>query len=337
MIISRTPFRISFFGGGTDYPTWVAKHGGAVLGTSINHYSYLTCRYLPPFFEHKYRIAYSKTEHTQTIAEIEHPVIRAVADYLDFHDYGLEIHHDADLPARSGIASSSACVVGVLSALIALKQGNLSHQELAKLAIYIEQEVLNEAVGFQDSILTCYGGFNRVNFHTDGEFSVAPVETSPARISFLQKHCMLFFTQFSRFSFEIAQSQIDNLSKNEAMLHRMRTMVDEGLEILENESRDIVEFGELLHEGWLCKRSLSNRVSTEIIDQFYQKAREAGAIGGKLLGAGGGGFMLRFVEPKYQEDVKRALPSCIHIPFEFEQQGSHILFREHSEPFVYSS
>lgn len=335
MIISRTPFRISFFGGGTDYPTWVAKHGGAVLGTSFNHYCYLTCRYLPPFFEHKYRIAYSRTETTKTIAEIEHPVIRAVADYLKFHEMGLEIHHDADLPARSGIGSSSAFTVGALMSLIALKNGRLSHRELAKLAIYIEQEVLSEAVGFQDQILTTYGGFNRIDFHKGGQFTVSPVVASQARIDLLQKHCMLFFTHFSRFSSEIAQSQIDNMGKNEARLHRMRSMVDEGLEILENENRNILEFGELLHEAWECKRSLSSKISNESIDSFYETARQAGAIGGKILGAGGGGFLLVFAAPDKQPAIKKALSSLIHIPFAFENEGSHIIFHENSRFFAH--
>lgn len=330
MIISRTPFRVSFFGGGTDYPSWLAEHGGAVLGTSINHYCYLSCRYLPPFFEHKYRIAYSKTENVSSIEEIEHPVVKAVLEYLQFHEHGLEIHHDADLPARSGIGSSSTFTVGILNALIAFKNARLPTQELAKLAIYIEQEMLNEAVGSQDQILAAHGGFNRIDFYRDGKFTLSPIIANPLKIDSLQKHCMLFFTGFSRYASEIAKSQISNMKTNTTTLHRMRAMVDEAIEILENTDRDIREFGELLHEGWQCKRTLSDKVSTDAIDQIYQKAREAGAIGGKLLGAGGGGFILLFASPEDQKQIKTALSNLIYIPFSFENQGSRIIFHENT-------
>lgn len=328
MIISRTPFRVSFFGGGTDYPSWLAEHGGAALGTSINHYCYLSCRYLPPFFEHKYRIAYSKTENVKSIAEIEHPVVKAVLEYLRFDDHGIEIHHDADLPARSGIGSSSTFTVGILNALIAFKNARLPTQELARLAIYIEQEMLNEAVGSQDQVLAAHGGFNRIDFYRNGKFTLSPIIASPLKIESLQKHCMLFFTGLSRYASEIAKSQIRNMKTNATTLHRMRAMVDEAIEILESTERDIREFGELLHEGWQCKRSLSDKVSTNAIDQIYQKAREAGAIGGKLLGAGGGGFILLFASPEYQEKIKAALSNLIYIPFSFENQGSRIIFHE---------
>lgn len=330
MIISRTPFRVSFFGGGTDYPSWLAEHGGAVLGTSINHYCYLSCRYLPPFFEHKYRIAYSKTENVKSIAEIEHPVVKAVLEYLGFHDVGLEIHHDADLPARSGIGSSSTFTVGLLNALIAFKNGRLPTQELAKLAIYIEQEMLNEAVGSQDQILAAHGGFNRVDFYRDGKFTISPVIADPVKIESLQRHCMLFFTGFSRFASEIAKSQIKNMKANTTTLHLMRAMVDDAMEILENPQRDIREFGDLLHQAWECKRTLSDKVSTDAINEIYQKARDAGAIGGKLLGAGGGGFILLFASPEDQEKIKAALSNLIYIPFAFENQGSRVIFHENT-------
>ncbi len=330
MIISRTPFRVSFFGGGTDYPSWLAEHGGAVIGTSINHYCYISCRCLPPFFQHKHRIAYSKTEHVNSIAEIEHPVVKAVMDYLGFHDQGLEIHHDADLPARSGIGSSSTFTVGLLNALIAFKNARLPTQELAKLAIYVEQEMLNEAVGSQDQIFAAHGGFNRIDFHRDGKFTLSPLIADPQKIESLQRHCMLFFTGFSRFASEIAKSQISNMKNNTTTLHRMRAMVDESIGILENPQRDIREFGELLHEAWECKRSLSEKVSNDAIDQIYLKAREAGAIGGKLLGAGGGGFILVFATPENQDRVKAALNNLIHIPFRFENQGSQIIFHDSS-------
>ncbi len=325
MIISRTPFRISFFGGGTDYPTWVTKHGGAVIGTSINRYCYISCRHLPPFFEYKYRIAYSKIETSKTIDEIQHPVVKGVLNYLSYHDVGLEIHHDGDLPSRSGLGSSSSFTAGMLNALFALKGKQVPQKELAELAIYIEQEVLNEVVGSQDQILTSFGGLNRIDFHKTGSFTVSPIITAPSRIGALQEHLMLFFSGFSRLASEIARSQVENFEKKEQILHRMRDMVDEGHQILQTEQRPLSEFGELLHEAWECKRSLSDKVSTTAIDDMYLLARKNGAIGGKILGAGGGGFMLLFVRPKDQEQVKRALSRYLHIPFNFENEGSRIV------------
>lgn len=337
MIISRTPFRVSFFGGGTDYPPWVTEHGGAVLGTSINRYCYLSCRYLPPFFDHKYRVAYSKIENVKEIAEIEHPIVRAALDYLDFYEHGVEIHYDADLPARSGIGSSSAFTIGILNALMALKNQRLPVRDLARLAIYIEQDMLKEVVGSQDQILTAFGGFNRVDFHKDGRFTVTPVIAAPSRLEDLQQHLLLFFTGFSRHSSVIAKSQVDNLKANTLRLLRMRAMVDEAQQIIEDESRDLLQFGELLHEAWVNKRALSDKVSTEAIDQIYEKARCAGAIGGKILGAGGGGFIVIFAKPEAHPAIRSALQSLIHIPFHFESEGTRIVLHEPSGVPVYAS
>ena len=325
MIISRTPFRISFFGGGTDYPSWFQENGGAVLATTINHYCYISCRYLPPFFEHKYRIAYSKHEQVKRIDEIEHPAVRAVLSYLDCHEKGLEIHYDADLPARSGLGSSSSFTVGLLHSLKALKGEYITGEELAKEAIHIEQKVIKETVGSQDQTLAACGGFNRVDFLPDGSLQLSPIVTKPERVKELQDHLMLFFTGFSRFASEIAKSKISNFEKKRQELFAMRQMVDEGIAILRNEEKDIAEFGQLLDQAWRYKRGLSNKVSTAAIDDIYESALQAGAIGGKLLGAGGGGFMLLFVRPELQAKVKEQLKSLLYIPFKFEGEGSRIV------------
>ncbi|OGT67645.1 MAG: kinase, partial [Gammaproteobacteria bacterium RIFCSPLOWO2_02_FULL_42_9] len=331
MIISRTPFRVSFVGGGTDYPQWYREHGGAVLATAINHYCYINCRYLPPFFDHKYRIVYSQLENVKHIHEINHPAVRAVLDYLGFHEKGLEIHYDADLPARSGLGSSSAFTVGLCHALKALKGEYISTENLAKAAIHIEQNIIKEAVGSQDQTLAACGGFNRVDFLTNGEIKLTPVVANSARIQSFQNHLMLFFTGFSRYASEIAQSKINNFSKKEQVLHAMREMVDEALLILQNNNTSIDEFGKLLDEGWRYKRGLSEKVSTDKIDQMYETAKKAGAIGGKLLGAGGGGFMLLFVKPEQQVKVRESLSSLLHIPFKFEPEGSRIVLYQPDE------
>lgn len=328
MIISRTPFRISFFGGGTDYLAWIQKHGGAVIGTTINHFCYISCRYLPPFFDHKYRICYSKIENTKFIEQIEHPTVKGVLSYLKFHDQGLEIHHDADLPARAGLGSSSAFVVGLCNALLALRGQSISKGELAQLAIHIEQNIVNETVGCQDQTLTAHGGLNCAYFFPNGNISVQPVIASENRIEMFQNHLLLFFTGFSRYAHEIAKSKVANFQMRTNELHRMREMVNEALDILQNENQDLLAFGELLHETWQLKKSLSDKISSPAIDEIYEKALKAGAMGGKLLGAGGGGFMLFFVPPDKQEAVKQALGFLLHVPFRFEDSGSSIIVHQ---------
>jgi D-glycero-alpha-D-manno-heptose-7-phosphate kinase len=324
LIISRTPFRISFFGGGTDYPPWFKQHGGAVLSTSFDKYCYITCRELPPFFEHKYRITYSKVENTKDIADVEHPAVRAVLAEMGI-EHGLEIHCDADLPARSGLGSSSSFVVGMLHALCAHQGKRVTKDWLAQEAIRIEQQVLQENVGSQDQAAAAHGGFNVIHFHRNGAISVEPVIVPAPRKQILNDHLMLFFTGFSRISSEIAKSQVANIELKSAELHRMRAMVDQGVDILSN-NFPISAFGELLHSGWLHKRAMSDQVSNPNIDSLYDAARKAGAIGGKLLGAGGGGFMLMFVEPEHQATVRQALGSLIHVPFSFEMVGSQIIY-----------
>lgn len=324
MIISRTPFRISFFGGGTDYPAWFKQNGGAVLSTSFDKYSYITCRDLPPFFEHKYRIAYSKVENAKSIMDIEHPAVRAVLNEIGY-DHGLEVHCDADLPARSGLGSSSSFVVGMLHSLSALQGKRVTKEWLAQEAIRIEQDVLQENVGSQDQLAAAHGGLNVIHFEQDGRLNVEPLVVPAQRKQELNDHLMLFFTGFSRISSEVAQAQVANMEKKSIELHRMRAMVDEGVDILCN-GHDIRSFGELLHSGWMHKRAMSDQVSNSSIDALYDTACKAGAIGGKLLGAGGGGFMLMFVAPEKQVAVRKALNDLIYVPFKFETSGSQVIY-----------
>jgi D-glycero-alpha-D-manno-heptose-7-phosphate kinase len=327
MIISRTPFRISFFGGGTDYPDWYKKHGGTVLSTTFDKYCYITCRELPPFFEHNYRVAYSIVENVKTVEEIKHPAVRAALREINFN-FGLEIHADADLPARSGLGSSSSFVVGLINCLHALNGKRISQASLASEAIRLEQDVMGESVGSQDQTAAAYGGFNVIKFGIDKSIKVEPVILSPGRLALLNCHLMLFFTGFSRNATEIAKYKIANLDSNSSQLNQMQGMVDSALNIL-SENKDIRGFGELLHDAWRNKQTLSDKVSTPEIDKIYEVARKSGAIGGKLLGAGGGGFMLFFVDPKKQADVKTSLSNYVHVPFQFENTGSQIIHYQH--------
>ena len=324
MIITRTPFRISFFGGGTDYPAWFQQHGGQVLSTTIDKYCYITCRHLPPFFDYKHRIVYSAIENVRHWDEIQHPAVRAVLGGSNCGK-GLEIHHDGDLPARSGLGSSSSFTVGLLHALAALKGRYVSKKQLASNAIHIEQEVIGENVGSQDQIAAAYGGLNRIEFTRNGNFEVSPVIVRPQRLRELQSHLMLCFTGFSRIASEIAKSQIESIRQRDVELHRMAEMVEEAVRILHSRSSRIDAFGELLHEGWLHKKSLSDRVSTPEIDEIYQTALDAGATGGKILGAGGGGFLLLFVKPALQQRVREKLDHLVHVPFSFDDSGSRVV------------
>lgn len=325
MIIVRTPFRISLFGGGTDYPAWYQEHGGAVLATTIDKYCYLTCRYLPPFFEHRYRLVYSRIEMVRHPDEFEHPSAKAVLQWST-PDHGLEIHHDGDLPARSGLGSSSSFTVSLVHALAALKGEYVTKETLARNAIHIEQNIIKEHVGSQDQISAAYGGFNRIEFKPGNEsFRVEPVMIKKERKQELQDHLMLCFTGFSRIASEIAHSKIENMKNCFTELKKMRGMVDEALQILHNPSIPIEAFGELLHQSWLYKRSLSTKVSTPEIDSLYEAARSEGATGGKILGAGGGGFLLLFVKPELQEKVRNRLSQLIHVPFQFEDTGSRVV------------
>jgi len=324
MIISKTPFRLSFFGGGTDYPTWFEEHGGAVLSTTINKYCYLSVRNLPPFFEHRHRVVYSNIELVDDIADIEHPVVRAVMDLKNIED-GIEVHHFADLPARSGLGSSSSFTVGLLNATNALSGRMTPRESLAREAVRVEHDILRENVGWQDQISAAFGGFNRIDFSTGGDFTVAPVILPKARVQELDDSVMLFFTGVSRYATDIARATIENMSDRTAQLHRLREMVDESYEILSGENGTIEEFGRLLDESWQLKRSLADNVSSDFIDEIYQTAVDAGAWGGKLMGAGGGGFMFFVVTPVRQQAVRDALAKFIHVSFGFETSGTEIM------------
>lgn len=331
MIISRTPFRISFFGGGTDYPAWYRDHGGAVLAGTINKYCYITCRYLPPFFEHRIRVVYSKIESRRTVEEIEHPAVREVLRFLKVNR-GVEIHHDGDLPARSGMGSSSAFTVGLLNALHALEGRMVSKQQLAREGIHLEQECLKETVGSQDQVMAAYGGLNHVSFAATGDITVRPVPLPRQRLAQLNDHLMLIYTGIKRTASEVAATFVPSLDKRRRQLRVMMDLVAEGLSILGG-SGELTSFGKLLHETWQEKRSFSDQVANRAVDDLYDQALGAGAIGGKLLGAGGGGFLLLFVPPDAQGRVRERLSGLLHVPFRFETAGSQILFYEPGEDF----
>lgn len=330
MIISRTPFRISFFGGGTDYPVWYQQEGGAVLTCAIDKYCYITGRYLPPFFsEHKTRIVYSKIESVMSNDQIEHRAVRAALKFLKISE-GVEIHHDGDLPARSGIGSSSSFTVGLLNTLHAMKHRMMSKMELAEQAIHVERHILKEAVGSQDQAIAAFGGLNKILFNRNDKILIEPVILPPEKIIGFQDHLLLYFTGFSRFAFEIAKEQIRESKNHTKELRQMKGMVDEGLAILTG-PRSLDGFGKLLHEAWKLKRGLSHRITTPEIDAMYAAGIRAGASGGKLLGAGGGGFMLFFVRPEKQKRFKEKMKKLLEIPFRFDYAGSQIIFYNHQK------
>lgn len=324
MIISKTPFRISFFGGGTDYPTWFNKHNGAVLSTSIDKYCYLSVRHLPSFFDFKHRFSYSDIELVNELDDIKHPSIRETLKYLKVTK-GLEIHHSADLPSRTGLGTSSSFTVGLLNALYALHGISTTKQQLTQNAIHIEQNLISESVGSQDQTIAAYGGLNYIEFTKEGNISASSIAVSWDRVKLLQDHLLLFFTGFTRIASDIAKTQIEEIPNKKTVLDKIYNQVDEGIKILENSNREITDFGKLLHEGWLLKRSITDKISTPQIDNLYNSALNHGAIGGKLLGAGGGGFLLLFVEPEMQPYVKNALSNLLYVPFKFENTGSSII------------
>lgn len=331
MIISRTPFRVSFFGGGTDYPQWFQEHKGAVLATTIDKYCYITCRYLPPFFDHKSRIIYSKMEHVKTIDEIDHPAVREVLRFLKIKE-GVEIHHDGDLPARTGLGSSSAFTVGLLNGLYALKGIMTTKERLAQEAIFVEQEKCKENVGCQDQTLAAFGGLNYIEFGGSNHLRVTKVTIPVETLKSLEDHLMMFFTGFSRKASDIAFHQIQNIPKKKPELNTMYQMTTEAVKILNG--KKILDFGRLLHESWKLKRSLSDKITNPHIDGLYQTARGAGAIGGKLLGAGGGGFILLFAPPARQPKIRQALKNALEIPFKLENLGTQIIFYQPNSGMV---
>ncbi len=327
MIISRTPFRISLFGGGSDYPTWYREHGGSVLGMAIDKYCRISVRHLPPFFEHKHRIVYSQIELVNDVTKIDHPSVRAILSEMRIQN-GIEVHHDGDLPARSGLGSSSSFTVGLLNALNALQGRRVTKLELAREAIRIEQNVIKENVGSQDQIWAAYGGLNRINFLQDDTFQVHPIILPSQRRLALQGSIMMFFTGLSRYASEIAGSKIANLEQKKKNVFRMTEMVDEALDVLNDPNRPLDEIGRLMHESWMLKRDLATQVTNTTIDDIYAAGREAGATGGKLLGAGGGGFMVFFVPQDRRRAVREKLKNLINVTFAIDTEGSRIMLYE---------
>ncbi len=322
MIISQTPFRMSFFGGGTDFPGFYNENGGAVISTTFDKYCYVNVRHLPRFFDYSTELSYSKTERVTNIDQIEHPAIREAMKYLDMRE--IRLTYEADLPARSGLGTSSSFAVGMLNAFYALKGKYADKRKLADEAIYLERVLCKEAGGIQDQIAASFGGFNRIDFNSNG-YVVNPIIISSQRKKELNNKLLLFFTGFSRFSSDIQVSAEANLKDKKAQLLEMYSLVDDAEKILTSDC-DLNEFGKLLDYTWKLKRGISQKVSTENIDGQYQKAIEAGALGGKLLGAGGGGFLLFYVEDDKREAVKKAMSDLLYVPFEFENNGTRIIY-----------
>jgi D-glycero-alpha-D-manno-heptose-7-phosphate kinase len=322
MVITQTPFRMSFFGGGTDFPGFYNEHGGSVISTTFDKYCYVTVRHLPRFFDYSNQITYNIIENANTIEDIQHPAVREAMKYLDMHE--LRLVYEADLPARSGLGTSSSFAVGMLNAFYALKGKYVDKRKLADDAIYLERVLCNESGGVQDQIAAAFGGFNKITFSADG-YTVSPVVISQDRKKLLNENLMLFFTGFSRFSSEIAKKQEAATHDKTKELLTMKSLVDDAEKILTSKT-DLVEFGKLLNYTWQLKRGITSGISTDAIDGLYEKAINAGAVGGKLLGAGGGGFLLFYVEKDKQENVKKALNDLLYIPFEFENHGTQILF-----------
>jgi len=332
MIITSTPLRVSFFGGGTDYPVWFREHGGSVLATAIDKRCYITCRRLPPFFEYHSRISYSKVENVIRNDAIEHPSVRACLQFLEIND-GVEIHHVADLPARTGLGTSSAFTVGLLLGLYTLRNQMRDKHSLALDAIHVEQDLLQEAVGAQDQVSTAYGGFNRINFHADETIDVKGVLNAKNRLTELQQHLALYFTGFSRTASEIAREQIKATPQKKKELGIMFQMVNEAEAIITSPSRSLDEFGRLLHESWKVKKTLTQNITNTSIDDIYEAGLSAGALGGKLLGAGGGGFMLFFVPPERREALRSRLKKFLCVPFAFSNRGSQVVVYEPEEEY----
>ena len=322
MIITRTPFRMSFFGGGTDMENYFKEYGGAVLSTTFDKYCYVNIRHLPRFFDWETELSYSKTERVSSTEDIKHPAIRNAMQMLDMKE--IRLMYEADLPARSGLGTSSSFAVGMLNAFYALKGKYVDKKRLADEAIYLERVLCNEAGGWQDQIAAAYGGLNRINFGPKG-YEVLPVIISPERKELLNDNLLMFFTGFTRFSSEVQKANgLDQKSKI-AQLKEMHALVDDAEKILTDKYSDLSEFGRLLDYTWKLKRQTGSAVSTDSIDGLYKKGIDAGALGGKLLGAGGGGFLIFYVEPEYRESVMNAMSDLLYIPFRFEDGGTRVI------------
>ena len=322
MIITKTPFRMSFFGGGTDFPEFYQKNGGSVISTTFDKYCYVTVRHLPRFFEYKTHLTYSRMEYVNSYEEIEHPAIREAMKYLDMHE--IRLTYESDLPARSGLGTSRSFAVGMLNSFYALKGKYADKRKLADDAIYLERVLCDEAGGVQDQIAASFGGFNRINFNSNG-YTVNPIIISPERKRKLNQNLMLFFTGFSRFSADIQISTQKALKSKEEQLLEMLDLVDKAEQVLTSDS-DLDEFGRMLDYTWNLKRGITDSISSDSINGIYKKAMEAGALGGKLLGAGGGGFLLFYVTPEYRKSVRTALNDLLYVPFQFENEGTRVIY-----------
>lgn len=322
MIITKTPFRMSFFGGGTDMENFFRENGGAVLSTTFDKYCYVNVRHLPRFFDYSTELSYSKTERVTDIDMIQHPAIRNAMKMLDMHE--IRLTYEADLPARSGLGTSSSFAVGMLNAFYALKGKYADKKKLADEAIYLERELCKEAGGWQDQIAASFGGFNRINFSDEG-YEVLPVIISPERKRKLNHNLMMFFTGFTRFSSDVQKANTIGKEDKTKQLKEMLLLVDEAEKVLTDRQTDLNEFGRMLDHTWKLKRQTGNAVSTSDIDLLYEKGMKAGALGGKLLGAGGGGFLVFYVEPDKQDNVKNAMDNLLHIPFQFEDGGTQVI------------
>ena len=329
MIITNTPFRMSFFGGGTDIPSFFQEYGGAVLSTTFDKYCYVNVRHLPRFFDYATEVSYSKIERVKNVDEMEHPAIRNAMKMLDMHE--IRLTYEADLPARSGLGTSSSFAVGMLNAFYSLKGKYVGKKKLADDAIFLERDLCMEAGGWQDQIAASFGGLNRINFSKDG-YEVLPVIISPDRKRNLNNNLLMFFTGFTRLSSEIQKANSgDKVNKTE-QLKEMLVLVDEAEKILTDEYSNLNDFGRMLDYTWKLKRQTGKFVSTDDIDLLYNKGVKAGALGGKLLGAGGGGFLLFYVEQEKQEFVKKAMEDLLYIPFQFEDGGTRVI---HYTPEIY--
>lgn len=329
MIITKTPFRMSFFGGGTDMESFFCEHGGAVLSTTFDKYCYVNVRHLPRFFDYSTELSYSKTERVTNVDDIQHPAIRNAMKMLDMHE--IRLTYEADLPARSGLGTSSSFAVGMLNAFYALKGKYADKKKLADEAINLERNLCQEAGGWQDQIAAAFGGFNRINFSADG-YEVLPVIISPERKKQLNNNLMMFFTGFTRFSSEVQKANASGKQDKTAQLKEMLALVDDAERVLTDKNADLDDFGRMLDHTWRLKRQTGAAVSTNSIDELYSKGMAAGALGGKLLGAGGGGFLVFYVQPKYQEAVRQAMKDLMYIPFEFENGGTRVI---HYTPETY--
>ncbi len=329
MIITKTPFRMSFFGGGTDMPSFFNEYGGAVISTTFDKYAYVNVRHLPPFMPYYSELCYSRFERVKNLNEIEHPAIREAMRMLDIHE--IRLTYEGDLPARTGLGTSSTFAVGMLNAFYALKGKYVGKRKLAEDAIYLERELCKESGGWQDQVAAAFGGLNRIDF-ANNQFKVTPIIIHPDKKKVLNDSLMLFFTGVSRFSSEVQKDTMSNQKEKLTQLKEMLSLVNDAQNILESKHSDLNDFGRLLHHTWELKRKTGGKITNGSIDALYERGLKAGAVGGKLLGAGGGGFLLFYVEPDKRENLLKELDELMHVPFQFEDEGTSVV---HYNPIVY--